>query len=89
MGKFINLGYAKLGEVGRLGGAIITGANLKRAPEKPKAPEADPADPPEVALATRGGGVMGRSISKGSVKWGRLGSQGCRSTRKMDGYDHC
>ena len=44
MGKVINLGYAKLGEVGRLGASIITGANLcQRAPKKPKAPPATPA----------------------------------------------
>ena len=49
MGKRISKGVVKLGERGWSGGAIITGANLKRAPEKPKAPEADPADPPEVA----------------------------------------
>jgi hypothetical protein len=50
MVKVINKGVAKLGAVGQSGGAIITGANLRRPPEKPKAaPEADPADPPEVA----------------------------------------
>ncbi len=45
MVKVINKGVAKLGEVGQSSGAIITGANLRRPPEKPKAPEADP---PEV-----------------------------------------
>jgi hypothetical protein len=49
MGKRISRGLVKLGETGRSAGAIITGANLRRPPEKPKAPEADPADPAEVA----------------------------------------
>ncbi len=48
MVKVINKGFAKLGEVGRSSGAIITGANLRRPPEKPKTPEADP---PEVAYS--------------------------------------
>ena len=46
MVKIINKGLGKLGGIGRSSGAIITGANLRRPPEKPKAPEADP---PEVA----------------------------------------
>ena len=41
MGKRIDLGYAKLGEVGRLGGSIMTGANL--CPLKTKSPPATPA----------------------------------------------
>ena len=57
MGKVINKGCVKLGEVGQSGGAIITGANLRRPSERKwppaapakAAPEADPADPPEVA----------------------------------------
>ncbi len=40
MGKRIKLGVVKLGEVGRLGGAIITGANLRRPPAKPLPPDA-------------------------------------------------
>jgi hypothetical protein len=40
MGKVINKGVAKLGEVGLLGPSIMTGANLcQRPPKKPKAPE--------------------------------------------------
>jgi hypothetical protein len=39
MGKRIKLGVVKLGERGWSSGAIITGANLRRLPEKPKAPE--------------------------------------------------
>ncbi len=40
MGKFIDLGYEKLGEVGRLGPSIITGSKLcQRPPKKPNAPE--------------------------------------------------
>ena len=56
MGKRISKGVAKLGERGQSGGAIITGANLRRPPEK-KAPEPDAnSDPlsaatPEQALA--------------------------------------
>ncbi len=47
MVKRIKKGVAKLGEVGQSSGAIITGANLRRPPEKPRAaPEADPADTP-------------------------------------------
>ncbi len=46
MVKRIKKGVAKLGERGQSSGAIITGADLRRPPEKPKAPEADP---PEVA----------------------------------------
>jgi hypothetical protein len=50
MVKVINKGVAKLGERGQSSGAIITGANLRRPPEKPRAaPEAEPADPPKVA----------------------------------------
>ncbi len=30
MGRFINRGFVKLGEVGRLGASIMTGANLRR-----------------------------------------------------------
>ncbi len=41
MGKVISRGLAKLGEVGLSGGAIITGANLRRPPEK-KSPEPRP-----------------------------------------------
>ncbi len=44
MGKRIGRGFAKLGEVGQSGGAIITGANLRRPPEK-KAPPAQKASP--------------------------------------------
>jgi hypothetical protein len=61
MGKRIKLGVAKLGEVGRLGPSIITGANLcQRSSKKPKAPEpgasdenSDPlsASTPEEAMA--------------------------------------
>jgi hypothetical protein len=39
MGKRISKVVAKLGERGWSSGAIITGANLRRPPEKPKAPE--------------------------------------------------
>ena len=53
MGKVINLGYVKLGEVGRLGPSIMTGANLcQRAPEKPKAPEAEPDNNPDPLSAS-------------------------------------
>ncbi len=38
MGKLTNLGFAKLGERGQFGGAIITGANLRRS-SKTKSPE--------------------------------------------------
>ena len=37
MGKFINRGFAKLGERGQFGGAIITGANLRRPTERKSA----------------------------------------------------
>ncbi len=50
MGKRIKLNSGRSGGQPWSGGAIITGANLRRPPEKPRAaPEADPADPPEVA----------------------------------------
>ncbi len=40
MGRVISKGYVKLGEVGLLGGSIMTGANLcQRSSKKPKAPE--------------------------------------------------
>ncbi len=42
MGKVINKGVVKLGEIGRSSGAIITGANLRRPSEK-KWPPATPA----------------------------------------------
>ena len=44
MGKFTNHGFAKLGESGQFGGAIITGANLRRPTEKksPPAPKLKP-----------------------------------------------
>jgi hypothetical protein len=42
MVKVINKGVAKLGERGQSSGAIITGANLRRPPEK-KPPPATPA----------------------------------------------
>ncbi len=50
MGKLIWKGLAKLGEIGQSGGAIITGANLRRPPQEP----ADPlsADTPAEALAS-------------------------------------
>ena len=44
MGKFINEGIAKLGEIGQSGGGIITGGNLRRPTEKksPPAPKVKP-----------------------------------------------
>ena len=54
MGKVSKARFAKLGEVGQSGGAIITGANLRRPPKK-KVPD-DKSDPlsassPEEAMA--------------------------------------
>ena len=37
-GKFIYHGLAKFGETGQSGGAIITGGNLRRSPEKKSPP---------------------------------------------------
>ncbi len=48
MGKVINKGFAKLGECGQFGGAIITGANLRRS-TKTKSPE--PVQAPKVEEA--------------------------------------
>ncbi len=41
MGKRISKGVAKLGERGQSGGAIITGANLRRPKKKPLEAEPD------------------------------------------------
>ncbi len=49
MGKAIDLGYAKLGERGQSGGAIITGANLRRS-SKTKSPEPEAAPKLEEAV---------------------------------------
>jgi hypothetical protein len=44
MGRHINLGCVELGEVGRLGPSIITGANLCQRSSKKKPLEAEPDD---------------------------------------------
>ncbi len=44
MGKRIKLNSGRSGGQPQSGGAIITGANLRRAPEKPKAPEPEASD---------------------------------------------
>ena len=68
MGKFINKGSAKLGEVGQSGGAIITGANLRHPPKK-KTPghTSDPlgAATPDEALASALAFLKGLKASEG------------------------
>ncbi len=44
MGKRIKLNSGRSGGQPRSGGAIITGANLRRSSEKPKAPEPEASD---------------------------------------------
>ena len=50
MGKLIDLGYAKLGEVGLLGASFITGANL--CPKETESPPATPAKAARPAAAS-------------------------------------
>ena len=61
MGKVSKLRFAKLGEVGRSDGSIITGANLRHADFKPLPPD-DPlsADTPAEALASPDGPGLAR-----------------------------
>jgi hypothetical protein len=68
MGKVSKARFAKLGEVGQSGGAIITGANLRRPPKK-KTPD-HTSDPlgvatPDEALASALAFLEGLKASKG------------------------